>query len=204
MAPKKKTYNGYAMFMIETRQKLLSQGIKASMAHMSEYCKKDWEKMSDEMKENYKKKGKMMKNDSKVGKYTSIGEKVEDVVKQSDDNKTQTIAMYAYIDVLLDMQPASHYLPKQKFILIHINPYTCEKEGFYFPAEISMAEFSLEKGLIRMFHQLIGFDKVRTNAPQAPTADINNHAANNHKIDVFSMFPNNYTEVLLKMIGKYK
>ncbi|KAL4083257.1 hypothetical protein QTP88_028587 [Uroleucon formosanum] len=201
MAPKKKTYNGYAMFMVETRQKFLSQGTRVSMAEMSEYCKRDWENMSDEMKESYKAKAKMMKNEGKAGKYTSIGENVEDVVKQSDDSKTQTNAMYAYIDVLLDMQPASHYLPKQKFILIHINSYTCEREGFYFPAEISMAEFSLEKGLIRMFHQLIGFDKVRTNAPQAPTADINNHAANSHKIDVFSMFPNNYTEVLLKMIG---
>ncbi|XP_029345597.1 protein maelstrom homolog [Acyrthosiphon pisum] len=113
----------------------------------------------------------------------------------------KTNAMYSYIDVLLSMQPASYYLPKQKFILIHINPYTCEKEGFYFPAEISMAEFSLEKGLIRMFHQLVGFDQVKTNAPRAPTADINNHAANNHKINVFSMFPNNYSEILLKMIG---
>jgi len=204
MAPKKKAYNGYAVFMMETRQKLISQGAKVSMADMSEYCKKDWENMSDEMKEKYKLKGKQLKSDSKVGKYTSIGEKIEDVQKQSDDSITQTNVMYSYIDVLLDIQPATYYLPKQKFILIHINSYTCEKEGFYFPAEISMAEFSLEKGLIRMFHQLIGFDKVRTNAPSAPTADINNHAANNHKINIFSMFPKNYSEILLKVIGKHK
>lgn len=204
MAPKKKAYSGYALFMMETRQKLISQGAKVSMADMSEYCKKDWENMSDEMKEDYKLKGKQMKSDSKVGKYTSIGEKLEDVQKQSDDSKTQTNVMYSYIDVLLDMQPATYYLPKQKFILIHINPYTCEKEGFYFPAEISMAEFSLEKGLIRMFHQLIGFDKIRTNAPKAPAAEINNHAANNHKINIFSKFTNNYSEILLKMIGKHK
>jgi len=204
MAPKKKVYNGYSVFMMETRQKLINQGVKVSMADMSEYCKKDWEEMPDNMKENYKIKGKKMKSDGKVGKFTSIGEKVEDVQKQSDEIQSQTNAMYSYIDVLLDMQPARHYLPKQKFILIHINSYSCEKEGFYFPAEISMAEFSLEKGLIRIFHQLVGFDKVRTNAPRAPTADINNHAANNHKINVFSMFPTNYSDVLLKIIGKYK
>jgi len=189
---------------METRQKLINQGVRVSMADMSEYCKKDWEDMSDEMKEKYKIKGKNMKSDAKIGKYTSIGENIEDVKKQSDENKSQTNAMYLYIDELLSMQPANYYLPKQTFILIHINPYTCEKERFYFPAEISMAEFSLEKGLIRMFHQLVGFDQVRTNAPRAPTADINNHAANNHKINVFSMFPNNYSEILLKMIGKYK
>jgi len=204
MAPKKKVYNGYSVFMMETRQKLINHGVKVSMADMSEYCKKDWDAMSDEMKDKYKKKGKEMKNQAKVGKYTSIGENIEDVKKQSDESKSQTVAMYTYIDVLLSIKPTSYYLPKQKFILIHINPYTCEKEGFYFPAEISMAEFSLEKGLIRMFHQLVGFDQVRTNAPKAPTADINNHAANNHKINVFSMFPNNYSEILLKMIGKYQ
>lgn len=202
MAPKKKAApNGYSLFMMETRQKLINQGAKVSMADMSEYCKNDWENMPDEMKEKYKTKGKKMKNYEKVGKYTSIGEKVEDVQKQSDDSKLQTSAMYIYIDELLSMKPAHYFLPKQKFILIHINPYTCEKEGFYFPAEISMAEFSLEKGLIRIFHQLIGFDQVRTKAPRAPTADINNHAANNHKINIFSKFPNNYTEILLKVIG---
>lgn len=204
MAPKKKSINGYSVFMMETKQKLMKQGAKVSLADMSEYCKKDWEVMPDEMKEEYKRKGKKMKNDTKEGKYTSIGEKITDVQKQSDGSKLQTNAMYSYIDVLLDMQPASYYLPKQKFILIHINSYTCQKEGFYFPAEISMAEFSLKNGLERMFHQLIGFDQIRTNAPQAPMADINNHAANYHKINVFSTFPNNYSEVLLKIVGKYK
>ncbi|XP_060874198.1 protein maelstrom homolog [Metopolophium dirhodum] len=201
MAPKKKVYNGYSVFMMETQQKLINQGVKVSMADMSEYCKKDWEDMPDEMKEKYKIKGKKMKSEAKVVKYTSIGENIEFVKKQSDESESQKNDMYVHINVMLSLQPASYYLPKQKFIFIHINSYTCEKEGFYFPAEISMAEFSLEKGLIRMFHQLVGFDQVRTNAPRAPTADINNHADNNHKINVFSMFPDNYSEILLKMIG---
>uniref|UniRef100_A0A2S2NS65 Protein maelstrom n=1 Tax=Schizaphis graminum TaxID=13262 RepID=A0A2S2NS65_SCHGA len=201
MAPKKKTINAYAVFMTETQQKLSSKGVKVSLADMSEYCKKDWENMPDQMKEKYKIKAKNMKGEEKAAKFTSIGEKIDDVQKQSDDTKFQANAMYAYIKELLDMQPSNFYLPKQTFILIHINPYTCEKEGFYFPAEISLAEFSLEKGLIRIFHQLIGFDQTRAKAPKASTGDINMHAANNHKINVFSMFPNNYTEILLKIIG---
>ncbi|KAL4091966.1 hypothetical protein QTP88_026561 [Uroleucon formosanum] len=201
MAPKKKTHNGYSVFMMETRQTFLDKGIKVSMADMSKHCQKDWEAMSDEMKEKYRIKGKKIKSDGKVSKYTSIGESIEVVQKQSDEIKSQTNAMYSYINELLNMQPASYYLPKQKFILIYINSYTCVNEGFYFPAEISMAEFSLEKGLIRMFHQLVGFDQVKTNAPRAPTADINNHAANNHKINVFTMFSKNYSEILLKVIG---
>lgn len=204
MAPKKKTFNGFSVFMMETQQTLAKQGIKMSMADMPAYCTKDWETMSDQMKEKYKAKGKQMKYDTKIGKYTSIGEKVEDVQRQSEDSKSQTMAMYSYIEELVRIHPVSYYLPKNKFILIHINPYTCEKEQFYFPAEITMAEFSLENGLIRIFHQLIGFDKIRTKAPPAPTADINNHAKNNHQIDSFSKLPTNYTEVLLKIVGKYK
>jgi len=203
MAPKRKAVNGYSVFMMETRQKLMSQGAKVCMADMSEYCKEDWENMSAQKKEEYKMKGKMMKNKGKVTKYTSLGENVEDAKKRIEDNNSIESDMYPpYIDALLDVQPAN--LPKQKFILIHINSYTSEQDSFYFPAEICMAEFSLEKGLIRMFHQLVGFDRVRTNSPRACSADINEHAANNHKINIFSEFPTNYTELLLKVIGKYK
>ncbi|XP_027841181.2 protein maelstrom 2-like [Aphis gossypii] len=201
MAPKKKVINAYSVYMTEIQQTLLKQGKKLSMPEMSVYCKKDWENMSEEMKEKYKIQAKNMKSDEKKGKFTSIGENVVDVQKQSVDTIFQANAMYEYIKELLDMQPSNYYLPKQTFIVIHVNPYTSEKEGFYFPAEISMAEFSLEKGLIRIFHQLIGFDQVRTSAPKACTGDINNHAANNHKINVFLMFPNNYTKILLKIIG---
>jgi len=204
MAPKKKSINGYLVFMMETRQKLIKQGAKLRLCDMSEYCKKDWEDMPDDMKEEYRRKSKKMNNDSKEGKYTSIGENILDVQKRLDNFKLQRNAMYSYIDKLFDMQPASQYLLKQKFILIHINSYTSDSDFFYFPAEISMAEFSLEKGLIRMFHKIMGFDKVRTNAPLASAADIIKHADCNHKLDVFSKFPKNYTEVLLQMIGKYK
>lgn len=203
MAPKKKTYNAFSVFMQETQQKLAEQGVRKRMSEMSSYCTPLWEKMSDQEKDKFKLKSKQMKNEYKCKKYTSIGENVEDVKRQSEDCKSQTDAMYKYIEELVRVHPPSHYLPKQKFILIHINPYTCEKEGFFFPAEISMAEFSLERGLIRTFHQLVGFDKNKTNAPPAPTADINNHAINNHKITPYMKFTNNYTKILLKIIGKY-
>lgn len=204
MAPKKKSLNGFAVFMTEKRQELFKKGIQVSMSDMPNYCKNDWEKMSDDMKAMYKSRGKKMRNEQKTVKYTSIGEEVNEIKKQSENTKSQSDAMYLYIEELVCVHPASYYLPKQKFILIHINSYTCENEGFYFPAEISMAEFSLERGLTRVFHQLIGFDQVRTNAPIAPAADINNHAKNNHLINSYSKLPNNYTDILLKVIGKYK
>lgn len=204
MSPKKKSRNGFSVYMTDIQEKLAKQGIKMKFADMPNYCTKDWNEMSDELKEIYKERGKKIK-DVPVVKYTSTGEKVEDIKKQSKEIKSQSDAMYSYIEELVRVHPASsHYLPKQKFILIHVNPYTCENEGFYFPAEITMAEFSLERGLIRIFHQLVGFDKIRTNAPPAPTADINNHAKNNHLIDTFSKLPFNYTSILLKIIGKFK
>lgn len=202
MAPKKSSVNGFSLYMSETKQNLAKQGIKMSMAEMPNYCKKGWEEMSTEKKDNYRVKAKKMKNKISTDKYTSIGEKVEDVKRKSEESKSQSEAMYLYIEELVRVEPAIYYLPRHKFILIHINPYTCESEGFYFPAEISMAEFSLEKGLIRNLHQLVGFDQNRTNAPDACTADLNSHAANNHLIKVYSKLPKNYTEVLLKIIGK--
>lgn len=204
MAPKKNVVNGFSLYMSEIKQTLAKRGIKMSMAEMPNYCKKDWEKMSAEKKEHYKVKAKNMKNEVVIEKYTCVGEKIEDVKKRSEENKSQSDAMYLYIEELIRVQPTNYYLPKHKFILIHINPYTCDKEGFYFPAEISMAEFSLERGLIRHFHQLVGFDPIRTQAPGAPSADINTHAINNHKIGPFVKLSCNYTEILLKIIGKYK
>lgn len=203
MAPKKKGLNGFAVFMTETRQELLKKGIQINMSEMPNYCKKDWEQMSDDMKQMYKSRGKEM-GKQKIVKYTSIGEEVNEIKKQLENVKSQSNAMYSYIEELVCMHPTKYFLPKQKFILIHVNSYTCESEGFYFPAEISMAEFSLERGLTRVFHQLIGFDQVRTNAPIAPAADINNHAKNNHLINSYTKLPNNYTDILLKIIGKCK
>lgn len=204
MASKKKTFNGFSVFMVETQQEMAKKGIKMNMKDMPDYCKKKWEEMPDKKKNEYKTKSKKMKNEITVEKYTSIGEKVEDVQKHSENSKFQTNAMYSYIEELVRVNTAGYYLSKQKLIFIYINSYTCENEGFYFPAEISMAEFSLDRGLIRFFHQLIGFDKIRTRAPLAPTADINNHAKNNHQINIFSKLANNYGEILLKVIGMYK
>ncbi|VVC32765.1 High mobility group box domain,Maelstrom domain [Cinara cedri] len=201
MAPKKKTFNGFSVYMFETRKSLANRGIKMSMANMANYCKDDWEKMPSHIKEEYKAKGKSMKKEIKIKKYTSIGENIEDVKKQSIIRKLQSDAMYHYIEELVRMDPPRYFIPKTKFILIHINPYTSEREGFFFPAEVTMAEFSLEKGLTRIFHQLLGFDKIRTFAPPAPTADVNNHAKNNHQITTFYKLPNNYKETFLKLIG---
>lgn len=203
MAQKKTVFNGFSVYMLETQQMLAKQGIKMKMCDMAEFCKKDWEKMPDHMKNNYKKKGKNMKQENNIKNYTTIGENVKDVKKQSDDIKIHADAMYHYIEELVHMDPPRYCIPKTKFILIHINSYTIYSEEFFFPAEITMAEFSLEKGLIRIFHQLLGFDKTRTFSPIAPTADINNHAKNNHQITTFFKLPNNYKETFFKMIGKF-
>lgn len=200
MAPKK-CFNGFALYMSDIKQKLVNSGINMKMEDMPNYCKADWEKMSDKEKEIYKLKAKTMKNGA-TEKFTNLGENIEDVKNQLQENKTQSEAMYSYIEELVRVKPANHYLPKHKFILIHINPYTCDEEVFYFPAEISMAEFSLEKGLIRIFHQLIGFDPIKTKAPSATTADIHIHAKNNHKIGPYNKLSCNYMEILLKVLGK--
>lgn len=204
MAPKKSSVNGFSLYMSEIKQQLAKQGIKMNMSEMPNYCKKGWEEMSTEKKKSYRTEAKKKKNGGCIEKYTSIGEKVEDVKRQFEESKSQSDAMYSYIEVLVRMEPARQFLPKHKFILIHVNSYTCESEGFYFPAEISMAEFSLESGLIRHLHQLVGFDQIRANAPDACTADINTHAQNNHLINVYSKLSTNYTAILLKIIGKYK
>jgi len=202
MAPKKNP-NGFALFMSETKETLWKRGIKMNMGDMPDYCKNDWIEMSADRKDNYKMKAKKLKK-MNMDTYTSIGEKVEDVKRQVQENKLQSNAMYLYIEELVRVKPAYYYLPKQKFILIHINPYTSKDEGFYFPAEISMAEFSLERGLIRIFHQLVGFDSIKTKAPEATTADINIHSKYNHQIGPYVKLSCNYKEILLKVIGKYK
>lgn len=202
MAPKKKTFNAFSVYMSETRETLAQKGIRMTMADMADYCKKDWEGMSESMKEKYKARSKIMKNGAKVEKYTTLGENVKDVQKKVDDSKLQTEAMYCYIEELVRVHPDKLFLPKQTFILIYVNPYVSEKEGFYFPAEITMAEFSLEKGLIRYLHQLIGYDATKAKAPIACAADIISHAKNNHLIDIYSKLSTNYTNFLLKIIGK--
>lgn len=203
MAHKKKKLNGFAVYMLETQQILANQGIKMSMASMTVYCKNDWDEMPHDMKNEYKTKSKTMDKEVRLGKYTSTGENVDNIKKQSNDCKIQSDVMYNYIEELVHIDPPRYFIPKTKFILIQINSYTCEKDEFFFPAEVTMAEFSLEKGLTRFFHQLLGFDKAKTCAPVASSADINHHARYNHQISTFYKLPNNYKETFLKLIGKY-
>lgn len=204
MAPKKISNNGFALYMMKVKSDLARKGIHKTMPEMADYCSGGWNKMSSEDKAKFKAESKKMNNEVCEVKYTSIGEKVEDVQRQSEEIRAQSDAMYHYIEELVRVAPANQYLQKHKFILIHINPYSCESEGFYFPAEITMAEFSLEKGLIRIYHQLLGFDKRRTKAPDASAAEISNHAKNYHLITPYlnTKLPNNYSEILLKIIGK--
>ncbi|VVC36836.1 Hypothetical protein CINCED_3A011217 [Cinara cedri] len=201
MAPKKKPMNAFGMYMLETQQLLSNRGIKMSMADMPSHCKENWEKMPDHIKGQYKVKAKNALNGRKIDKYTNIGEKIEDVQRESENVKLLANAMYHYIEELVQMDPPFYFLPKQKFIFIFVNSYCCENESFHFPAEVTMVEFSLERGLIRIIHELLGFDKIKTSAPVAPTADINLHAKNNHHITTFTKLPINYKATFFKLIS---
>lgn len=111
--------------------------------------------------------------------------------------------MYSFIEKMVRREPARLLLPIQKFIFIHVNTYTDGKSGFHFPAEITAAEFSLEKGLIRIFHKLVGLDQIKTNSPPFCMSDIKQHAEKNNKINPFSNFPIDYKTILLKLLSEY-
>lgn len=204
MAPKKKSINAFFVYMLETKQSLANQGIKMSMSDMPKYCQQEWEQMPDNIKNEYKTKAKNMKNGN-LDKYTSIGEKIEEVKKESESCSVFADTMYHYIEELVHIKDPRYFFPKQKFIFMHINSYSCESDDFYFPAEISLAEFSLEKGIMRNIHELLGFNKTKTFAPVASVGDINNHAKNNHRIDIFGTgyLPTDYTAIFLRLISKY-
>lgn len=199
MAPKKNSISAFLIYMTEIQKSLAGQGIKKSMSDMPNYCHAGWEKMPYHIKDEYKIKAKQMKR-KKFENLTSLRRDEED---GTPNNQCFSVSMYSYIGEIVSQKPTRHFIPKHNFILIHINSYSCEKDSFYFPAEITLAEFSLEKGLIRMCHELLGFDKIKTFAPMAPTADINIHAKNNHHITTFKTLPSDYKSAFLKLISKY-
>lgn len=199
MAPKKNVISAFLVYMFETQKLLAEQGIKKDINDMSEYCQKDWDKMPDCDKHDYKIKANKIKSDRL---QWSIGHgKNVDVTKDTERSKLLANAMYSYIEELVRMEPTIRFTPKQKIIFVHINSYSCEKNHYYFPAEITLTEFSLENGFIRSFHELLSFDK--TVATLAQTADINIHAKHNHRITTFETLPSDYKATFFKLISKY-
>lgn len=111
--------------------------------------------------------------------------------------------MYREIEKLVRKEPARLLLHIQKFVFLHINTYTDGKSRFHFPAEITAAEFSLEKGLTRIFHTLVGLDQIKTNLQPFCMSDIKRHAEKKNKINPFSNFSIDYKTILLKLLSKY-
>lgn len=118
-------------------------------------------------------------------------------------NNDKKEEMYNFIEKMVRREPARLLLPIQKFIFIHVNTYTDGVSGFHFPAEITAAEFSLEKGLIRIFHKLVGLDQIKTNSMPFCMSKIKQHSETKNKMNPFSNFSIDYKTILLKLLSKY-
>ncbi|KAF6198786.1 hypothetical protein GE061_006808, partial [Apolygus lucorum] len=152
MAPKNKGRNGFYYFMQEVRQDEAARGKNMRMDEVQVIAGPLWEKLSVDEKEEYNRMAKEAKlrgaaDDER--KFNSLGVSFAAVDGLEREQEEQEKIMKATIKTIV-MSSSPEALTRKPFYLCHVNYYYLVKGAdctTYQPAEIALAEFTLEDGL---------------------------------------------------------
>lgn len=184
MAPKKKGKNGFFYYMQELRQDEAARGNQIrSMDDLQLFASPRWDKLSVDEKEEFNRRA---KEDKLKGagdmerKYNSLGVSFAAVDGLEREQDEQEKIMKATIKSLA-MSLSPEALTRKPFYLCHVNYYYLVKDSVgntYQPAEIALAEFTLEDGLIETRHFVLSPGKI----PLGMKADAQTWADKTHGI----------------------
>lgn len=114
--------------------------------------------MNAEDKRPYELKSKSNKNGQKLTKYTTTGHNIELLEKQNNDALKREQQLNDYIENIIKIGIETGNIADEVFHFIHINYFCfCNSERRYYPAEIAVARFTLQNGILseNVFHNII-------------------------------------------------
>ncbi|XP_014204498.1 protein maelstrom homolog isoform X2 [Copidosoma floridanum] len=92
-------------------------------------------------------------------KKTSVGESIEEIKRAEQESLRLMDNMKEYINTTVEESNKKKTLPEHKFYVIQVNYFYCrqleDNTLDYCPAEIGIAEFSLQHGVERVYHEII-------------------------------------------------
>ncbi|XP_076683940.1 protein maelstrom homolog isoform X1 [Andrena cerasifolii] len=120
-----------------------------------------WKNLSKPDKAYYESKAKDSKIEAQgsMGKKTALGESIDEVMAAEKREIEFHQNMLQYIDSVIAIGTQHNNLEKIKFIFIHVNWFYKREMGInkykFVPAELAVAEFSLENGVENVYHEII-------------------------------------------------
>lgn len=145
MPPKKQGNNGFYYFMLhlkDTKPHLYKNNQQAAEA-----AGPLWQEMSAEDRRPFENKARKSKTNEKI-RYTSSGQRVEVLQRQQEEEMRKVQEMKETIENTILTAVEAKTLPDKIFYFIHVN-YFCVYHKQYFPAEISLAKWSLSTGVTK-------------------------------------------------------
>ncbi|CAH1391475.1 unnamed protein product [Nezara viridula] len=155
--------NGFYFFMLEVQKQEALKGVQYSLPEISEIANPMWTNMTPEERKPYNDKAstsvsKNSEDNSK--KYTSLGISYADVdagKRELDEARDLMIATIKNTVANLDIRTS---LKTHKFFVCHANYFYKSDHHIYYPAEIALAAFSLELGVLGTIHFFVDPGKI--------------------------------------------
>ncbi|KAJ8681340.1 hypothetical protein QAD02_017127 [Eretmocerus hayati] len=203
MPKNKNKPNAFLFFMLDWKETEERKGRKfpngLKDVQSDPVCNELWKSMSDDEKFRYKLMEKSSKALPKQEKRTGVGESITELQKHQMKLQEFKDNMNEYISGLIRTAKESspEALQNLRFYVIHVNYFyhriledTIDPE--YYPAEIAIVEFSLEKGVTRVYNQLIN-EPIKVGF----SCDAKSHSSSTHAIPLNATFgKSDYREIL--------
>ncbi|XP_054727573.1 protein maelstrom 1 [Anastrepha obliqua] len=152
---KNKKPNGFITFTNEWKSKY---GKRMTLSQATEEAGKIWISMSMEERSPYNERAKQERSKLKSAppKLTCTGKPLDQVEKDLQVADQWNIQMKRNIEMVVRNSVNNDQLKTQSYFFVMVNYFVKSLRGdSYVPAEISVAEYSLQEGVCRKYHTLI-------------------------------------------------
>ncbi|KAL1378423.1 hypothetical protein pipiens_003983 [Culex pipiens pipiens] len=167
MPPKKKAAvkGPFFFFMLEfrARQQAKGQQFPGGMEQVMREAGPHWDKLDDEMREVYKDKAKAYKKLPKQNygeKYTAQGIPYSVVEKEQRERAAKVELIRNSIAERIQTACVRNELEAMKVYFIAFNHFCKTTSNVYVPAEMALAKYSLENGVMAKMHEYINPQKI--------------------------------------------
>lgn len=155
--------NGFYFFMLELQKQEALKGAQHSLPEISEIANPLWSDMTPEERKPYNDKALMSvskNSEDNTKKFTSLGisyAELDAEQRELDEARNLMIATIKNTVANLDIRTS---LKTHTFIVCHANYFYKTDHHIYYPAEIALAAFSLELGVLGTLHFFVDPGKI--------------------------------------------
>nr|XP_023029609.1 protein maelstrom homolog [Leptinotarsa decemlineata] len=181
MPPKKKQTSGNAFFHFMQDFKNRQGRHFKNMQEVAEAASPHWNRMSKEQRKPYEEMALMAKNNLRGGKFTSDGLDIEVLENIEKEEQAKIQQMKNDINYIWKVASSNGRIADELIFIIHINIFVhCTSEDRHYPAEIAIACFNLEDGVLpqNVFHRIIKPGML----PLGYASDANAHSKKTHQL----------------------